>query len=165
MSIETVFSCLAAGGIGLLVGFFAGQRVGEKRAQDAFEEERRDLEMRLAAARSAEPPPPRLEKMPRRDAPAAAAAQRPAASPPPPPSASASPHLPIVDQRPNEDRTVFRKLRSAVDAFRQSQDRLDSLDDRTVVKAVRGARKDTEGSAAKPEPPPAKPGNSGDKPR
>lgn len=160
MSVETVFSCLAVGGIGLLVGFFAGQRVGEKRAQDEFEEERRNFDLR-AAARTSEPPPPRLENLPRREPPAQAPVHRPAAAAPQ--RARAADPLPVVDQRPNEDRTVFRKLRSAVDSFRQSQDRLDSLDDRTVVKALRGTRRGDEGTAPKQEAPAANPRGADDK--
>lgn len=121
--IGTVLGFVITGVAGLVIGYLVGSR---RAPLDASQQQQQ------AAAPSHpqvfEPRPPRqrteaysLEdraEPPRRQAPARPIpAQR---TPPPAP-------VFVADTRPDDDRTVFRKLKSAREAFQESKDHLDQV--------------------------------------
>lgn len=131
--LETAVSCVCSGVIGFAVGYLLGTR----QSHDSFAEsdvsrawpseplhrqEPRPAPTIQAPVRSA-PPPPRPQQGSRPGAPAPVhQAQVPVAS-------QGAEHPPVPPQRPNEERTVIRKLRAATESFRQSVDRLDAIKD------------------------------------
>lgn len=122
MNFELALVVIAAGGAGAGLGYLVGLSVGMRKGDRLSGAPRidRPAEVQPAPQRY-EPPPPPAPANPQADF------SRPV-SPPPRVSASATPPapprvippLPIVDNRPNEDRTVFRKLKSAQAAFHES---------------------------------------------